>query len=403
MRKNVISIIVPFYKSEKTLEKCVDSILNQTYKDLEVILVNDRGEDKSLDIARSIAKRDSRVVVYDKKHTGVSGSRNYGLARANGEYIQFVDSDDTLDPTMCEKMVKLIQSNNADLAVCNFEHPVFKNFLKDGVYDTSKKDELLQYIQTTFAVVVPWNKLWKHECISTSFDETVKFAEDDLFNIVNLENVKIIASTSEKLYNYFIAPIEECPSSALNSIANQEEFWKTKTSFWYLRALLYKRTYKQVRDFLNKRDSKDVSYAHVFDFMIWEFLLFEQQGTPVKAIKEELKQVFAEKRFIKSLNCRKQYGIEYKYRPKKDNGKLVEEYVDFCYRFFKDKSAEHFEKFYVMLYLFTRMFITRKKTKKGINSADIIARAYQDIIFDTNSEVRYVDKLINGYENGFAI
>jgi len=398
-----ISIIVPFYNSAKTLEKCVQSITNQTYKDLEIILVNDRGSDNSLEIANSLAKKDDRIVVYDKKHTGVSGSRNYGLSKAHGQYIQFVDSDDTIDPQMCEKLVNLIESNNAELAVCNFEHPVFKNYLKDGLYDTTKKEDLLQYIQTTFAVVVPWNKLWKREAITYDFDVTVKLAEDDLFNIINLENVHYIASTSEKLYDYYIAPIEEVPNSALNSIANQNEFWKTKSSFWYLRALLYKRTYKHVRDFLNKKDSKDISYAHVFDFMIWEFLLFEKQGTPINAVKEEMKQVFGEKRFIKSLNCRKRYGIKYTYRPKKDDGKLVEKYVDLCYHFFNDKAGEQYERFYIMLYLFTRMFIRRQKTKNGISNEDIISRAYRDIIFDANSEVKYVNNLISSQNNGFAI
>ena len=120
MEKDLISIIIPFYKSEKTLVRCIESIENQTYKNIEIILVNDRGGDNSLKIAQELAKKDSRITVYDKKHTGVSGSRNYGLARAKGKYIQFVDSDDFLEPTMCEKMLNLLIDNNAELAVCNF-------------------------------------------------------------------------------------------------------------------------------------------------------------------------------------------------------------------------------------------------------------------------------------------
>lgn len=395
MEKDLISIIIPFYKSEKTLVRCIESIENQTYKNIEIILVNDRGGDNSLKIAQELAKKDSRITVYDKKHTGVSGSRNYGLARAKGEYIQFVDSDDFLEPTMCEKMLNLLIENNAELAVCNFEHPVFKNYLGNGVFDITIKDDLLKYVQATFAVVVPWNKLWKRSAIHTYFDESVKLSEDDLFNIVNLENVHFIASTNEVLYHYYIAPISEAPASALNSIASQNEFWKTKTSFWYLRALLYKRTYKQVRDFLSRKDSKDVSYAHVFDFMIWEFLLFEKQGTPKESIKEEMKQVFGEKKFKKSLNCRKRYGIKYTYNPKNDNGKLVEKFVDACYRFFDDKTADQYERFYVMLYLFSKMFITRRRKKREISTDDIVANAYKSIIYNSNETARYVNEVLS--------
>ncbi|MCR5787048.1 MAG: glycosyltransferase family 2 protein [Acholeplasmatales bacterium] len=384
----MISIIVPFYKSKNTLENCVKCLLNQTYKNIEILLVNDRGNDGSFEIAKRLEKTDSRIRVINKRHTGVSGTRNAGLREAKGYYVQFVDSDDTLEPDMCEKMVKLIESNNAELAVCDFDHPVFKNYLGDALLDLNVKEDLLKYVQTTFAVVVPWNKLWKREVITHYFDENVKLAEDDLFNIVNLENVKRIASTKECLYHYYIAP----SSGAINDIAKQEEFWKNKSSFWYLRAMLYKKTYKQVREFLCKKDSKDISYAHIFDFMIWEFLILKQTGTDEHGMCEEMKQVFGEKKFIKSLNCRKRYGIVYNYRPKQDNGKRVEEYVHACYKFIADESASNLKQFYVMLYLFAKMFIVQKKNSL-LSDNDIVAYAYKMIIDNNELEAKYVNNI----------
>ena len=386
--EKMISIIVPFYKSKNTIEKCINCLRNQTYKNLEILLVNDRGNDGSFEIAKKYEKIDSRIRVINKRHTGVSGTRNAGLKVAKGEYIQFVDSDDTLELDMCEKMVNLLERNNAELVVCDFDHPVFKNYLGDSILDLNVKEDLLKYVQTTFAVVVPWNKLWKRSAITHLFDENVKLAEDDLFNIVNLENVKRIVSTKECLYHYYIAP----SAGAINEIATQDEFWKKKTSFWYLRAMLYKKTYKQVREFLGKKDSKDVSYAHVFDFMIWEFLILKQTGTTEHAMCEEMKQVFGEKKFIKSLKCRNRYGVVYKYRPKQDNGKRVEEYVHACYMFINDKKASNLKQFYVMLYLFVSMFIKQKKNSL-ISNDDIVSYAFKAINDNNDLEAIYANNL----------
>ena len=102
----MISIIVPVYKAEKYLSRCVDSILGQTYKDLEVILVDDGSPDGSGVLCDAYAAKDSRVRVIHKENGGVSTARNVGLDAAGGDYISFVDSDDYVDPDMYEKMVK---------------------------------------------------------------------------------------------------------------------------------------------------------------------------------------------------------------------------------------------------------------------------------------------------------
>ena len=115
----MISIVVPIYNSEKWLEKCVKSLINQTYQDIEILLINDGSKDRSLEICNEYAKKDNRIVVIDKENEGVSATRNLGIKKAQGEFIQFVDSDDYADVQMCEKLLNAIE--NVDLVVCGLK------------------------------------------------------------------------------------------------------------------------------------------------------------------------------------------------------------------------------------------------------------------------------------------
>ena len=109
----MISIIVPVYNSEKYIDRCLDSILNQTYKDLEIVLVNDGSNDQSLKILENYALRDTRIKVVNQENKGVAAARNTGLDNATGDYILYVDSDDWIENNMVERMVEL--SANADI------------------------------------------------------------------------------------------------------------------------------------------------------------------------------------------------------------------------------------------------------------------------------------------------
>ena len=121
MTKELISIIVPVYNVEKYLRKCVDSIVNQTYKNLEIILVDDGATDSSGEICDELEKLDNRIKVYHKENGGLSDARNYGVARATGSYIGFVDSDDYIDAEMYEKLYEAIIKEDADVAECNLK------------------------------------------------------------------------------------------------------------------------------------------------------------------------------------------------------------------------------------------------------------------------------------------
>ncbi|MDE5548970.1 MAG: glycosyltransferase [Clostridia bacterium] len=114
----MISVIVPIYNVEKYLRKGIESIINQTYTDLEIVLVNDGSKDTCLDICKEYAENDSRIKIVDKPNGGLVSAWKAGVAVANGDYIGFVDPDDYIDEDYYQKLYETIQSNNADLAVC---------------------------------------------------------------------------------------------------------------------------------------------------------------------------------------------------------------------------------------------------------------------------------------------
>ena len=137
---SLISVIIPVYKVERYLPRCIDSILSQTYKNIELLLIDDGSPDSSGDICDEYAEKDPRVRMFHKENGGVSSARNLGLDEAKGDYIGFVDSDDYIAPGMYEKLVELIEDNNADIAVCRSSYIIyyclfcFKNCLINWSY-----------------------------------------------------------------------------------------------------------------------------------------------------------------------------------------------------------------------------------------------------------------------------
>lgn len=151
MTKELISIIVPVYNVEKYLKKCVDSIVNQTYKNLEIILVDDGATDNSGKICDELVELDNRIKVYHKKNGGLSDARNYGVERATGDYIGFVDSDDYIDAEMYEKLYEAIKKENVDVAECNLKivYPEKTELFTDEKYYQiyNKQEYLEEYLK----------------------------------------------------------------------------------------------------------------------------------------------------------------------------------------------------------------------------------------------------------------
>lgn len=202
----MISIVVPVYKSEKTLAGCLDSLLAQTYTDIEVICVIDGSPDSCGDICDAYAEKDARVKSIKRENGGVSSARNRGIDEATGEYLMFVDSDDTVEPDYCEKMWKAHTETDADLVICGFHHwyvgrDVKKVPSNPGVYKTENYGaDFLKLYQEGF-LNMPWNKLFKKE-FAGRFDTSLSLGEDLLFNMNYLEKCSKVAVIPEALINY---------------------------------------------------------------------------------------------------------------------------------------------------------------------------------------------------------
>ncbi|MDR1235694.1 MAG: glycosyltransferase [Holosporaceae bacterium] len=206
--KPKISVIIPVYNVERFLRECLDSVLNQTFTDFEVICINDASPDRCLDILQEYADKDKRVrVISHEKNSGVYVARNTGLNAAEGEYISFCDSDDYMHPDMLKIMYTEMRRNNCDLAVCQyystneFDKPTF---LKNISYTVSfPKDSLLRKINNPNMFFPLWNKMYKKTAIASFRFDPQAFASDDaFFNIRTFRFVKRCIMTDAKLYGY---------------------------------------------------------------------------------------------------------------------------------------------------------------------------------------------------------
>ena len=202
--EELVSIIVPVYNSEKYLKKCIESIINQTYKNLEILLINDGSKDKSKEIC--IEFNDSRIKFIDKENEGVSTSRNIGLESAEGKYIAFVDSDDYIEKKYIEKLLKVLKAQNADCVICGYNR-IYENktekITKEKELILNKEEFLKTILNVQNGTGFCWGKLWKAEIIKNiQFDPKVFIGEDALFCMMSCKNINKIYILNEALYNY---------------------------------------------------------------------------------------------------------------------------------------------------------------------------------------------------------
>lgn len=204
----LISVIVPVYNVERYLEKCVNSIVNQTYKNLEIILVNDGATDSSGDLCDKLAMIDNRIKVYHKENGGLSDARNYGVERATGEYVGFVDSDDYIDAEMYEKLYEAIKKENVDVAECSLKviYPgKIELFTDEKYYKVLGKTEYLEEyltIKKIFGSV--WTKLIKSDVAKKLVFPKGKLYEDTYYayDLINIANTFVLIDSPS--YNYLM-------------------------------------------------------------------------------------------------------------------------------------------------------------------------------------------------------
>ena len=202
----MISIIIPVYNTGTYLIRCVDSIIHQTYKDLEIIIVDDGSRTETYNICDTLATRDSRVRVFHKKNEGVSVARNFGLSKSKGDYIGFVDSDDWINPYMYEKLLNNLTESCADVVYCDAltiwdngeeESDTFANLHNSGeLKDIDVTPSILYEIAGSVC-----RGLYRRELLEgIDFPVGLKFSEDRFFNLQVLSNAKLIYYLKEPFY-----------------------------------------------------------------------------------------------------------------------------------------------------------------------------------------------------------
>lgn len=203
----MVSIVVPVYKSEKTLERCVKSLCNQSYTDIEVILVVDGPPDDSYRLAVKLSEEFAPVKVILQENQGVSAARNRGIKEARGQYIRFLDSDDYVKGNAIECMVRAMEENDTDFVIAGYHHLYFGRVVPkvssvNGTYETQKAmDEVLELYKTGY-LNMPWNKLYKREFIKDGFPTDLNLGEDLCFNLEYLKNTKNFTVISDCVCEY---------------------------------------------------------------------------------------------------------------------------------------------------------------------------------------------------------
>ena len=258
-------------------------------------------------------------------------------------------------------------------------------------------DELKKYYETTFAVVVPWNKLYKREVIKTFFDEEVHFAEDELFGMANMFNAKKIVGINDVLYHYYIAPKETSyeESSTINKIGKQQEFWLSKDTYWYKRRNLLDKSIKILKDNnIDEETMDDFLYVRIFDFMVWELLIFNKIGADKDGIYYEIKQVFNEDVFKQGLKVKEKYGLSCKDYTKDELDERIKTFVDLCIKIADDceKNNLDIKPFYACVNLFVKLFMVRNN--KQLVRNDLLTNAYYEMENNSSIEAKYVNDLL---------
>ena len=240
----MVSIIVPVYNSEKYLTECLKSLLNQTYKNLDIIVINDGSKDRSEEIMESFARRDTRIRVFKNKNHGVSYSRNLGIEKSLGRYISFVDSDDIVSSDFIEVLVDALEKSDAEISavgVCK-KKKYYGDIFSNGNLTIHKGNDVINQLFIGYEGFL-CNKLYKKEIFekySLKLNEKISICEDLLFNIEYLLNCNCAAFYRGEKYFY-----RQIGTSASHQLSNYKWFdilksynailrlLKDKTSVYY--------------------------------------------------------------------------------------------------------------------------------------------------------------------------
>lgn len=258
-----LSIIIPTYNCEKYIKKCIDSIMIQTYKNIEIIIIDDGSTDDTFNICDIESKKDSRVKIYRKKNGGVSSARNLGIEKSTGNYILFMDSDDYIESNTIEECFKIIKDNNVDLLKFGYyrECGKYKKMYKFSTITNKAINKTEYYNNNVYNNLVSssdfyniWNVIIKKEIISElRFNENIKYGEDYLFMAELLLKSNSIYFNNNSFYHYCIN------NNAVTQNYKNEAFLKKINDICFVNNEIIK---------LFKEDNIKLDKEHIYDNVI---------------------------------------------------------------------------------------------------------------------------------------
>lgn len=319
----MISIIIPVYNVYQYLNECILSVVNQSYKDFECILIDDGSSDGSEIICDQWKQKDSRIKVIHQLNQGVSKARNIGIAEAKGEYLTFIDSDDWIDSNYLNTLLQPIEEYNVELVVCglqqHYSNGTFKNYsYKTGIINIEQQDtNAFTDINKKFLLFGPVIKLYKRTIIqkhNIHFPPEYTYGEDLLFNYNYLEYVKAVYIVDQCLYHYRIIG-----NGTLSSIKRANQFdtdyvqWNILKDFFqrknlwndYSISYLYHRLwwcmYDAILSFPERLNGKSIKYKLQYIKQIVSI-------TEVKQLSQYIKDIHAPQ-WIKTCICQRMYRL----------------------------------------------------------------------------------------------
>lgn len=206
-----VSVILPVYNNERTIRRCIESVLEQTYKNIELLIVDDGSRDTTHDICMEYKEIDKRIVFQRIMHGGVVRARNCGLAKTTGTYVTFIDADDYYYPDRIRRMVQAMERSGADLVVCSY-HKLMGNYkIPCNLREAAKTYEIKRYLRNTLKdpghhyYGVVWNKMYRRQVIrehTLFFDKDAGLGEDFIFNLCYFEQISTVTVVGKALCCY---------------------------------------------------------------------------------------------------------------------------------------------------------------------------------------------------------
>ena len=296
-----VSIVVPVYNAAKYIGRGIESILNQTYTNIELIIVNDGSKDNSLQIIEAYAKKDNRIKCINRENSGVSATRNAGINNATGKYIMFVDADDTINKDTVKDNVKYIVDNSADIVICGFYYHVTdekitkENPIEESFTGSTEEFARLWYTKLLKAEIInpPWNKLIRLDIIrknSIFFDERYSICEDMAFSIDVIRHSEKVVLNSKIYYNYFV-------KSTGSLVFKFYDNYFEALSNYYKKSLAFCNMHTE-----NESNLKEVDTVYANLTIMYIKLICNNKAFTYKEKKSRMKNIFENKNFIKAMN-----------------------------------------------------------------------------------------------------